>query len=40
MFKIVYGYNAKLTNTKFEGINRHLVQLNICIPVTKTRKVM
>lgn len=25
--KLVYGYNAKLTNTDFKGINRNLVQL-------------
>ncbi|GGB00940.1 hypothetical protein GCM10011511_25330 [Puia dinghuensis] len=36
-FKLVYGYNAKLTNTRFEGINRNLVEVVYCFKLKKLK---
>ena len=36
--KLVYGYNARLTNTSFDLINKNLVSLTYCIGVKRYRK--
>jgi hypothetical protein len=35
--KIFYGYNWKLTNTNFKGINSHQLGIAFLIPISKTQ---
>ncbi len=35
-FKLTYGYNAALTNRRFQGIDKHLISLQVLIGVKKT----